>query len=170
MRHIAIFCLLLGLAANGQSRAAETWRPATEGELKALIPDRAPVEKERIETEFRTASGIMATTGRYVAGVVLITAGYAAEGKYSNFFITQVPLTIGKLALRTGTYVFGWRRRGDDALEVSFYDSQSGKLLGVVEAQRTSRVGRIESFHISPPGDKGQIEIGRFAMTYQLPD
>jgi hypothetical protein len=31
---------------------------ASEEELKALIPARAPVISERIETEFRTASGI----------------------------------------------------------------------------------------------------------------
>ena len=168
MRHfftpLLIVTALVGALEGG---IAGTWRPATEAELKRLIPDRAPVEKERIETEFRTASGITAG-GKFVAGVVLITAGYAAEGKYSNFFVTQVPLTIGKLSLRDGTYVFGWRRKGDDALEVSFYDSGSGKLLGVVEAGRTSRVGRIESFHIALPADKGQIEIGRFAMTYRI--
>jgi hypothetical protein len=153
---------LLFLAAPG------TWRSATEAELKTLIPARAPVEKERIETEFRTASAITNGRGKFVAGVVLITAGYAAEGKYSNFFIAQLPVKVGDLSLRPGEYVFGWRRKNDDSLEVKFYDAHSGKFLGNVEAHRLSRVGRIESFHISPPSDKSVIEVGRFGMNYSL--
>src|SRR3954470_22604901 len=92
-----------------------SWRAATENELREIIPPRAPVEKERIETEFRTASAITDGSGRFVAGVVLITAGYAAEGKYSNFFIAQVPIRIGDLSLKPGEYVFGWRKQGDDS-------------------------------------------------------
>lgn len=147
--------------------AASVWRAATPDELKTVIPARAPVEKERIETEFRTASGITNGNGRYVAGVVLITAGYSAEGKYSHFFLTQAPITIGKLALKPGEYVFGYQR-GDEALLVKFYDAQTGKFLGDVEAPRINRVGRVESFHIYPPGDKAVIQIGRFGMAYKL--
>ena len=146
------------------------WRSATEAELKNLIPARAPVEKERIETEFRTASAVTNGHGKYVAGVVLITAGYAADGKYSNFFIAQVPVKVGELALRPGEYVFGWRRKDDNALEVKFYDAHSGKFLGNVDARRQSRVGRIESFHISPPSERAIIEVGRFGMNYSLTD
>ncbi len=150
------------------SYTAQSWRTATESELRQVIPPRAQVEKERIETEFHTASGITNGNRKFVAGVVLITAGYAAEGKYSNFVIAQVPIRVEALMLSPGTYVFGWRHVGEDALEVSFYEAQSGKLLGTVEAKRVSRMGRIESFHISPPGEKSQIEIGRFAMLYKL--
>jgi len=153
----------------GQGIASAAWRQASESELKALIPARAPVEKERIETEFRTASGITNGKGKYFAGVVLITAGYAAEGKYPNFLIVQSPVKIGEIALRPGEYVFGWRRKDDDSLEVKLYDAHSGQLLGSVEAKRMSRTGRIESFKISPP-EKALIEIGRFAMSYSLTD
>ena len=146
---------------------SSNWRAATPDELKAIIPARAPVEKERIETEFRTASGITNGNGKYVAGVVLITAGYSAEGKYSHFFLTQVPITIGKLALKPGEYVFGYQR-GDEALLVKFYDAQTGKFLGDVKAPRINRVGRVESFYIEPPGDKPVIQIGRFGMPYKL--
>lgn len=158
--------LLAGMVALGSAMAA--WRPATEGELKALIPARAPVEKERIETEFRTASGIVNGKGKFIAGVVLITAGYAAEGKYSNFLIVQSPLKISDITLKPGEYVFGWRRKDDDSLEVKLYDAHSGELLGSTVAKRMSRSGRIESFRISPPGEKPLIEIGRFAMSYTL--
>jgi hypothetical protein len=150
--------------------AATDWRVATSSELKNLIPVRASVEKEHIETEFRTASGVTDGKGKFVAGVVLITAGYAAEGKYSNFILAQVPIKVGELALPSGDYVFGWRRKDDDTLDVKFYDAHSGKFLGDVDARRLSRVGRIESFRISPPKEKGSIQIGRFGMSYALGD
>ncbi len=163
--------LLLAMAAALTSAGNEknaNWRAATESELRNLIPARAPVEKERIETEFRTASAITDGNGKYIAGVVLITAGYAAEGKYSNFFIAQVPIKVGDLFLRPGEYVFGWRRKNDDALDVKFYEAQSGKFLGDVEAHRLNRVGRIESFRIGPPSEKPVIQIGRFGFRYSF--
>src|SRR5260370_38212274 len=83
------FLLVSVSAALGQSKD-QKWRPAAEKELKSLIPARVPVENERIETELRTASGITNGNGKFIAGVVMITAGYSAEGKYSHFFITQV--------------------------------------------------------------------------------
>jgi hypothetical protein len=144
-----------------------SWRAATENELREIIPARAQVEKERIETEFRTASAITDGKGQYVAGVVLITAGYSAEGKYSHFFLTQVPIDIESLTLKPGNYVFGWQHN-QDALAVKFYDAQTGKPLGTAEATRTSRAGRIESFHIYPPKEKSLIQIGRFALHYKL--
>ncbi len=166
MRNFLLVTALVALAFG--SEKTPNWRPATENELKDLIPARAPVEKEHIETEFRTASGVTDGKGKYVAGVVLITAGYAAEGKYSNFFVTQVPIKVGGLSLQPGEYVFGWRRKNDDSLEVKFYEAASGKPLGNVEAHRLSRTGRIESFRISPPSEKAVIQIGRFGVAYEL--
>jgi hypothetical protein len=160
--------LVLLFAAGNLAQPAEVWRLATASELRQIIPPRAQVEQERIETESRTASGITDGNGKFIAGVVLITAGYAAEGKYSNFIIAQVPMKVEALTLRSGTYVFGWKHQREDELLVSFYEAESGKLLGTVAAKRTSRIGKIESFHISPPGDKAQIQIGRFAIPYQL--
>ncbi len=167
----ATLLLFISPAANPHRQAVDTsaWRAAKESELKEVIPARAPVVKERIETEFRTASGITNGKGKYVAGVVLITAGYSADGKYSHYLLTQVPITIGSLALRPGDYVFGWQR-GDDALSVKFYDAQTGKFLGTVEAPRMNRIGRIESFRIYPPSEKSIIAIGRFGFNYRLGD
>jgi len=167
MRRIIPF-LVPTLFTLTTSYAAEAWRAATPTELREIIPVRAQVETERIETEFRTASGITDGNKRFVAGVVLITAGYAAEGKYSNFVVAQVPIRIEALTLQPGSYLFGWKHAGEDALEVSFYEAESGKLLGTVNAKRISRLGRIESFYISPPHDGAQIQIGRFAMSYEL--
>jgi hypothetical protein len=163
-----IVVIVSALIVSTQAYSADSWRSANSTELRQIIPARAQVQTERIETEFRTASGITDGNGKFIAGVVLITAGYAAEGKYSNFVIIQARLRIEELTLQPGTYVFGWKRSGDDALEVSFYEAGSGKPLGVVTAKRTGRVGRIESFHISPPGEKGVIEVGRFAMHFEI--
>ena len=148
--------------------ALGAWHQATEAELKSIIPDRAPVQNERIETEFRTASGIGDSKGHFIAGVVLITAGYSADGKYSHFLLVQEPMRLGELALKPGEYVFGWSKGGEDTLRVKFYDAHTGVFLGDVEANRTSRTGRIEQFHMSPPGENALVQIGRFAMPYKL--
>jgi hypothetical protein len=171
MKQLGLLCLTLAAAtAMPGNQKLSAWRAATEAELREIIPARAPVGKEHIETEFRTASAITDGKGEYIAGVGLITAGYAAEGKYSNFFITQVPLKLANLSLRPGEYVFGWRRQGDNALAVRFYEAASEKFVGVVEARRTARVGRIESFRIVPPDQRPAVQIGRFALSYELPE
>jgi hypothetical protein len=161
---LSIWIALLVFASQ-----ATKWRAATESELKGVIPVRAPVENERIETELRTASGITDGKGRFVAGVVLITAGYSAEGKYSHFFLTQVPIKLADLPLEPGEYVFGWRKN-QDSLAVSFYEAQTGKHLGDVEAARLSRSGKIQSFEVQPPGEQPMILIGRFGFPYQIGD
>jgi hypothetical protein len=142
------------------------WHQSTEAELKQIVPARASVEKERIETEFRTASGI--SDGKdNIFGVVLITAGYSADGKYSHLFVTQVPLVVGDLKLPAGSYVFGWHKNVD-SLDVKFYEAQSGKFLGDVAAPRNSRIGKIESFHIFAPSERSVVQIGRFAFPYKF--
>ena len=143
------------------------WRSANEAELHSIIPARAPAISERIETEFRTASGITDGKDHYIAGVVMITAGYSAEGKYSHYFLTQVPLRIGSLSLTPGDYLFGWTRT-QDALKVNFYQAATGAPVGEVDAVRDPGTTRVESFHISPPNERSLIQIGRFTMPYVL--
>jgi hypothetical protein len=166
-RRVAVAALGSALAFAGRT-PQEQWRAATEAELKTIIPARAQVEKERIETEFRTASGITDGKGHFIAGVVLITAGYSAEGKYSHFLLTQAPIRLGALLLPAGDYVFGWKRESDDALNVRFYEAATGKSLGTVKAVRSSRIGKIQSFQIQAPGEKPMILIGRFGIPYKL--
>ena len=62
-------------------------------------------------------------SGKFIAGVVLITAGYSAEGKYSHFFLTQVPLRLGTdVKLAPGEYVLGYEHT-DNGLLVHFYEA-----------------------------------------------
>jgi hypothetical protein len=146
-----------------------TWHQATPAELAAVLPVRASVENEHIETEMRTASGIVNEHGHCIAGVVLLTAGYSADGKYSHFLMVQSPLRIGSLLLQPGQYAFGWTR-GDqrDSLTVHFNVASTGKLAGTVEAHRIADSMRLESLHIWPPEEKSILQIGRFGMAYKL--
>jgi hypothetical protein len=168
---LRLLLVFLFVACLGVSALVD-WREASAKELATVIPARAPVQRERIETEMRTAAGVTNARGAYIAGVVLITAGYSAEGKYSHFFLTQVPIKIGDVALGAGEYVFGYHREAD-ALQVSFYDANSGKPLGVVQANKVDKSGAIRSFRITPPsgdkpGSQGAVMIGRFVMPYTL--
>jgi hypothetical protein len=160
----ALFLFLASPLARAQKTA---WRQAGDAELASLLPARALVVREHIETEMRTASGIVNSRGRYIAGVVLITAGYSADGKYSHYLIVQAPVRIGGIALKPGEYVFGWVRQGD-VLSVHFNVAATGAQVGTTEAHRIAGSSRIESLHIWPPNDKALIQIGRFGIPYEI--
>jgi hypothetical protein len=148
-----------------------TWRTATDSELAALLPARAPVIKEHIETEMRTASGIVDSHGHYIAGVVLITAGYSADGKYSHYLVVQEPVRVGGVLLKPGEYVLGWvRDRDGDLLKVHFNEASTGDLVGNAEAHKMSERTTIESIHIWPPNEKSIVQFGRFAIPYEMVD
>ena len=168
---VAVAVAALAASAGQAAPARARWRAATEDELRRVVPARAPVVKENIETEFRTASGVTDGRGRFIAGVVMITAGYSAEGKYSHFFFTQVPLRLGELDLAAGQYVFGYTRSGDDTLRVSFYRASSGEAVGDTEARRSRKGSMVRSLLISPPvGGRANIQIGRFLLEYRVAD
>jgi hypothetical protein len=164
---------LLILAATPLVPAEKpAWRQATDAELAALLPARAPVEKEHIETEMRTASGITDGKGHFIAGVVLITAGYSADGKYSHYLVVQSPIRIGSINLAPGEYVFGWQRDkpDGDTLSVHLHEALTGKLLGVAPGHKITGTNRVESLRIWPPGERQIIQIGRFGVSYELGD
>lgn len=147
--------------------AATAWRQATRSELQTYLPARAPVVKERIETEMPAASGIINTKDQFVGGVVLITAGYSADGKYSHYFLSQVPIEVGHIHLPAGQYILGYVRRGD-ALEIKFYEAVSGKYLGKVMARLDRTTHGVYAFKIWPPSRHSLIQIGRFVFPYHL--
>jgi len=160
-----LVALLVPSSVGAQAKPA--WRSATTEELKAVLPLRAPVEKERIETEMRTASGIVNSHGKAIAGVVLITAGYSADGKYSHYLIVQAPITIADIAFTPGSYVFGWQRT-EEGLLVKFYEATNGVERGTAVAHRMPQGNRVESFRLWPPGEQAILQIGRFSLPYRL--
>lgn len=163
---IAVVLLLMASLGRAQKPA---WRQATDTELAALLPSRAPVGSEHIETEMRTASGIVDGHGHFIAGVVLLTAGYSVEGEYSHYLIVQESMRIGGVALKPGRYVFGWTRAPDgDSLSVHFNFAENGGLIGTADAHRIVGSTRVESLHIWPPNEMGMIQIGRFGIPYKL--
>ena len=162
---VMAMCVLLP-ATRAENR--RPWRTATAGELETFLPARATVEKERIETEMRTATGIIDDRKRMIAAVVLITAGYSADGKYSHYLLTQAEMRLGaELRLAPGAYVLGWSRV-EDGLLVRVFDARTGVEKGEVTARPLGQPSRIESFRIWAPGERRGIQIGRFAMPYSL--
>ena len=167
-------CVALGgIALLGVTLAAmaqrPAWRQATDSELASVLPSRAPVVSEHIETEMRTASGIVDGHGHFIAGVVLITAGYSAEGKYSHYLVVQAPIQVGGVQLKPGKYVFGWTRSNEgDQLTVHFNAAETGDLVGTADAHWIAGSSRVESLHIWPPTEKTIFQIGRFAIPYKL--
>ena len=140
----------------------------TEEELKKTVPEKAPVIKENIETEFRTASGISDGKGS-IFGVVIITAGYEADGKYTHYFKTDAGIKVGDLPLTKGEYIFGYQRIDAETLRVTFYRAKDGELIGATKAKVEKGKGAIYSFLITPPTAKqGKIYIGRFTFDYSL--
>ncbi len=167
MKLSLVLFLLIFLPTSVQAQAKSGWRSATTEELNAVLPLRAPVEKERIETEMRTASGIVNSHGKVMAGVVRITAGYSADGKYSHYLVVQAPITIAEITLAPGSYVFGWQRT-DEGLAIKFYEATSGVERGTATAHRMTQGSRVESFRLWPPGDQSILQIGRFSLPYRL--
>ena len=161
---LALLALILGSSVHAQNSA---WRQATNAELASLLPARAPVIKEHIETEMRTASGIVDGRGRYIAGVVLITAGYSAEGKYSHYLVVQSPIKIGGVQLKPGEYVFGYTHSGD-VLNVHFNEAATGNLVGTTDAHIMPGNRTVTQLQIWPPSSKAVFQIGRFAIPYEL--
>ena len=171
-RRLMVVLLCLVFAPSGPAQGSERvrWRAATAEELEAVLPSRAHVEKEHIETEMRTATGIINNRNQTIAAVVLITAGYAAAEKYSHYLVVQAPMLIdGTARLNPGAYAVGWRRI-DAGLDVHFYDSVTGseRARGLARAAKEPR--RVESFRIWPPKEHGDIQIGRFFLPYSMPE
>lgn len=163
-----LYAVLMVLLLLPVARAEKpAWRQATDAELASLLPARAPVEREHIETELRTASGIVDGSGRYIAGVVLITAGYSADGKYSHYLVVQAPMRVGGIELKPGEYAFGYTHAGE-VLRVHFNEAANGALVGTTDAHLLSGIKGITSLHIWPPGTRSVIQIGRFAIPYEL--
>ncbi len=157
-----------GVVSHAAS-AHVAWRAASDDELSRVLPARAPVQKERIETEMRTASGIVDESGHLIAGVVLITAGYSADGKYSHYFQAESPIRFGVLLLRPGKYVIGWKRI-QDGLDVHFFDAATGDDKGSATARQMPVGTRVEAFRLVPPTEHAPVlQIGRFGVQYTLP-
>ena len=164
---LLLLVLLVPRLAWPQQHAASQWRAATEQELEQSLPARAPVEKERIETEMRTASGIVDDRGRIVAGVVLITAGYSADGKYSHYLVLGTGVRLGSILLPPGKYVFGWKRV-TEGLDTTFYDAATGVERGHAVAKQPPPGTHVEAFRITPPAERAVFQGGRFGIPYSL--
>jgi hypothetical protein len=163
-----VVCVGSAAAQAKNNAARQGWRAATSAELEAVMPARAPVVNERIETEARSATGMIDGGGRVIGAIVLITAGYAANGKYSHYLLAQAGLKIGAdIALKPGAYVIGWTRE-QDGLLVHIYEAATGLERGSVMAKLMEGKVTVVPVKIWPPNEKSVIQIGRFAMPYTV--
>jgi hypothetical protein len=167
MKRILLLAFLVASVPNLAHAQKSTWHQATDAELATLLPARAPVIKEHIETEMRTASGIVDGRGHYIAGVVLITAGYSAEGKYSHFLVVQSLIRLGGVDLKPGEYVFGYTHEGE-ILRVHFNEAATGALVGTTDAHLMPTIKGVTEIHIWPPATRAFVQIGRFGIPYEL--
>ena len=161
---LPVALLIMLPLAVGQS---PVWHQASAAELGSLLPDRASVNGEHIETEMRTASGIVNRQGQTVAAVVLITAGYSEQARFSHYLLVQTSVEMGGFVLVPGEYVFGWKKDGSD-LSVTFYQAETGTLVGTARAYRLGARSAAELFRIWPPEVRPLIEIGAFGMPYTI--
>ena len=158
--------LALALAFSLPALAAGSWRAATSVELAPLIPARAPVISERIETEATSASGVTDGRGHFLLGVVLITAGYSANGKYADYLLLQAPIRIANTTLAPGSYLLGWTR-DNNSLLVTISEAATGKPVVEVPATRNESIHRVEQLRIWP-APHGMIQLGRFTFDYTI--
>jgi hypothetical protein len=155
-------------AAQTKAVARQSWRSATSAELEAVMPARAPVVNERIETEARSATGVIDGRGHVIGATVLITAGYAANGKYSHYLLAQAGLKLGPdVVLKPGAYVIGWTRE-QEGLLVHIYEAATGVERGSVTAKLMDGKVTVVPVKIWTPNEKSVIQIGRFAMPYSV--
>lgn len=156
------------MAQHGRLEGEHAWRVATAEELAEVLPSRAPVLQERIETEASTNSGITDGHGRFVAVTVLITAGYAAHGKYSQYLLLGAPVQMGgQVELKPGAYLIGWTR-DDNGLRVTFYEATNGAPLGTVTALPSNPPLHVVPVRLWPPTQQSVLQIGRFVIPYEV--
>lgn len=168
MKSLLLALLLLPIFSPAlYAQASSAWREATPAEMQKVLPTRAQAGKEEIATDMRTASGIINSQGKMIAAVAMMTAGYAAVGKYSHFFLVQAPIIIGDVTFQPGTYLIGWKRVAA-GLDISFYDARTEAKRGTFTAHRLETGSRVESFRIWPPSSGQMIQIGRFSLPYAV--
>ena len=136
----SILAIAGGASARRKSRRGARPRPRS---WRRCCRRGRRLRSEHIETEMRTASGIVDERGHFIAGVVLITAGYSAEGKYSHYLIVQAPVGIGGVSLKPGEYAFGWtRENGEESAERPLQrgcDGRAGGNSGCAPDRRAQR-------------------------------
>lgn len=169
MKKILFLFGSLALMAAMALAVAPQWRAATTAELHKVLPGRAQVGKEHIELEWRAATGVTDGSGHFIAGAPLITAGYAAHAKYSRFFLTQAPIEIGGKRIDPGSYVLGLGHHGNGTLEIAIFTAAGEQPVVRVNAPMAKGKHSVQSFQIGPPMEgKGNIQVGRFLVPYQL--
>src|SRR5258708_29277086 len=81
-----------------------------EAQVKRVTPTSFYYQGQSAPTQMRNAAAVKFTADRFVIAGLVDTSGYSTEiqGKYVGFFITDLPVSVGRTPLCTGAYGFGF--------------------------------------------------------------
>jgi hypothetical protein len=112
---LVLLIVLIGLnqlSAIGQTNS--TYVVFGDEELEKIVPSSFYFAGQSAPTQMRNSAAGRVGRDRFVIAGLVDTSGYSAEisGKYSGFFITDSPITVGNRALNSGSYGFGFAQNG----------------------------------------------------------
>jgi hypothetical protein len=100
------FALLAPLALHAQASDA-VLKPA---DAQKLLPASVFFRGQSATTQLRNSGGVKFADGFFVLAAAVDTSGYSTDvqAKYQDYFITEVPLTIGGHSVAPGAYGIGF--------------------------------------------------------------
>jgi hypothetical protein len=106
LRPSLFLAALISLPLAGSAQATILHAP----EAQKLLPDSVFYAGKSANTQLRNSAGIHFADDHYVLAVLVDTSGYssAVQEKYQGYFLTEVPLEIGRHPLVSGAYGVGF--------------------------------------------------------------
>ncbi len=79
-------------------------------DAKKLLPAAVYYKAQTAPTQLRNSGGVKFADGYYLLATLVDTSGYSTDvaAKYQAYFITEVPIKIGKHSLPAGVYGVGF--------------------------------------------------------------
>lgn len=102
--------LLIALMAPLSVSAQTSDTVLKASETQKLIPASVFFRGQSATTQLRNSGGVKFADGYYVLASAVDTSGYSTDvqAKYQDYFITEVPLTIGGHSVAPGAYGVGF--------------------------------------------------------------
>jgi hypothetical protein len=111
MNYAASAVLTLAVAASPMRSPAQgsdtVLKPA---DTQKLLPASVYYKAQSAPTQLRNSTGIKFSDGYYLLATLVDTSGYSSDvaAKYQAYFITEIPIKIGKENLPAGVYGVGF--------------------------------------------------------------
>jgi hypothetical protein len=97
------------MAAPGMSQAQSGATVLKPAEIEKMMPASVFYRGQSANTQPRNSGGVKFADGFFVLTTMVDTSGYSTgiQSKYTAYFITEVPITIGGQSLPAGAYGVG---------------------------------------------------------------